>query len=111
MDCSTRSPTLAIYYPCRPHAAACTSAAGYTFHPGKLSPGGELGDQHIGMSASQLAAMCNDQLACKGFTSSGWLKSSIKLPSLWVDFAGGAQAGPCDGMFVKSDASFEGGWT
>jgi len=91
-----------------PSAAACTTATNHTFHAGKLSAGGDLGEQHAGKSASQLAALCSDRPDCKGFTSSGWLKGSIKLPALWTNWSGPAPTGPCDGMFVKKGAEFEG---
>jgi len=84
--------------------------SGFNFTAAKLSLGGDLGEQHLGKSAAQLAALCNDAPACKGFTSTGWLKSSIKLPALWANWSGAERAGPCDGMFVKTGAEFEGGW-
>jgi len=91
-----------------PCAAACTTVTKYTFHAGKLSSGGDLGVQHADKSASQLAAVCNNDAGCKGFTSSGWLKGSIKVPVLFANWSDTVPAGPCDGMFVKAGAEFEG---
>jgi len=81
---------------------------GYTFTPAKLSPGGDLGAQLTGKTTLQLAAQCNNSTECKGFTSSGWLKSSIKVQALWANWSATAAAGPCDGMFVKVGASPDG---
>jgi len=82
--------------------------SGFNFTAAKISAGGDLGGQQVGKSAAQLAAACIGDLACKGFTSSGWLKSSIKVPALWTDWNGSAtMLSPCDGMFVRPDASFE----
>jgi len=89
-------------------AEACTVLPGFEFTPAKLSPGGDLGAQLTGKTALQLAASCSANLECKGFTSSGWLKSSIKVPALWATWSGTASAGPCDGMFVKTGNVFEG---
>jgi len=83
---------------------------GYTFTPAKLSPGGDLGAQLTGKTALQLAAQCDNSTACKGFTSSGWLKSSIKVQVLWANWSDPAPAGPCDGMFVKAGAMPDGEW-
>lgn len=91
-----------------PYAAACTTITNYTFQPGKLSVGSDIDLQQSGKSPQQLAAHCNTDPACKGFTSSGWLKSSIKLPALWMNWSTSALAGPCDGMFVKNDVEYEG---
>lgn len=73
-----------------------------------MSAGGDLGTQQVGQSAAQLAALCNASTTCKGFTRSGWLKSSLKLPSLWTNWSGPTPAGPCDGLFVKIGAEYEG---
>jgi len=81
---------------------------GFNFTAANQSSGGNLGDQQVGKSAAQLAALCSNDTACKGFTSSGWLKSSIKVKVLWVPWSGTAPAGPCDGMFVKDGVVFEG---
>lgn len=80
---------------------------GFNFTAAKLSPGGDLGEQQVGKSAAQMARMCLADPACKGFSSSGWLKSSFKIPDLWTDWGGGKRAGPCDGLFVRRSASFE----
>lgn len=83
----------------------------HIFFAGKLSLGGDLGQQQVGKSAAELAAMCNAETSCKGFTSSGWLKRSIKQPALWVAWPtmnGSTGLSPCDGMFVKSGADYEG---
>jgi len=64
--------------------------------------------QQAGLSAVQLAALCNANTTCKGFTSSGWLKSSIRLPALWTNWSGSVPAGPCDGLFVKNGVEYEG---
>jgi len=89
--------------------------ANYSFTHAKTSPGGDIPPQQAGQSASQLAALCNNTPGCVGFTSSGWLKSSIKLPVLWEAWTpmGGpanspAPLSPCDGLFKRTDAPYEG---
>jgi len=99
-------PSTLPHHPAIP-AAACSSAAGYTFYAGKTSIDGNLGEQHTGKSAAQLAAMCLVDPPCKGFTSSGWLKRSIRLPALWANWSSAQPAGPCDGLFVKDGATYE----
>jgi len=80
----------------------------YTFYAGKTSTGGNFSEQFDGKSAAELAALCNAQPFCKGFTSSGLLKSSIKWPALWANWSSALNAGPCDGLFVRNDADYEG---
>ena len=80
-----------------PLAAFCTSVAGYTFSPGKQSPGADLGRQQAGRSAEQLAVLCDTTPGCVGFTTDGVLKSAIAQPlPPWTNL------GPCDGVFVKA---------
>jgi len=87
-------------------AAACTAVANYTFTPGKLSAGGDIGVQQPGKSAAQLAAQCSLNPGCKGFTSSGWLKSTVRHSVLWTTWNTTTALTPCDGMFVRADYSF-----
>jgi len=86
---------------------ACTSVPGYNFTHAKISNSANIGAQQVGKSAAQLAKLCANTPKCVGFTSSGWLKSSIKIPGLWDDW-GTAQTGPCDGQFVLATAKYEG---
>jgi len=92
------------------HAVACTSIAGYTFTPDKLSSGVDIGVQQLRKSAAQLAALCSENPACKGFTSSGWLKSTLMHPVFWTNWNATSTLSPCDGMFVRSDYTFAGEW-
>jgi len=90
-------------------AGLCNTAANFTFTRGKQSPGSDIEPQQLGKSTAELAALCTADLECVGFTSAGWLKSSIKVPSLWEDLP--APVGPCDGLFVQDDINYESEWS
>jgi len=89
------------------HAVACTTAANYSFTPAKFSPGGDIPPQLTGRNIALLAAACNAQSNCTGFTSSGWLKSTLKHPALWIGWNTSAPS-PCDGQFVKAGFKYGG---
>jgi len=93
-------------YPITNCTESCTAVANYTFTPGKLSSGGDIGVQQLGKNAVQLAAQCSLNPGCKGFTSSGWLKSTVKHPVLWTTWNTTSALSPCDGMFVKAGYGF-----
>lgn len=67
----------------------------YTFYRGQDSLGSNIGPQRLGLTVPQLGKLCNETAGCVGFSSSGWLKSAIKLQ---LDPAPGL---PCDGLFIK----------
>lgn len=78
----------------------------YTFYSGKDSAGNNIGPQRTGLTAQQLGKLCNDTAGCAGFTSSGWLKSLVKVQ---LDpFPNWATV--CEGIFIrKSELAGRGG--
>lgn len=80
---------------CAIFAAFCTSVAGYTFAAGKKIS--HYDEPPSGLSAVQLAVLCDATPGCAGFSSDGFLHSSISSQlEPWPN------PGPCDGLFVKA---------
>merc|ERR1719247_1984200 len=65
----------------------------YTEHKGKDSGGGNM-ERLAGLSVEELEAACSEKPECVGFTTAGWLKSSIAPEGDWYDWEDGS-------LFVK----------
>merc|ERR1719163_2347608 len=60
----------------------------YEEKAGKDSGGGNL-ERLAGKSVEELEEICSEKPECVGFTSEGWLKSSLAEPGDWYDWDGG----------------------
>jgi hypothetical protein len=61
----------------------------YKEYKGKDSGGGNL-ERLAGLSIEELEAACSEKPECVGFTSVGWLKSSLADESQWYDWDDGS---------------------
>jgi len=60
----------------------------YEEHKNKDSGGGNM-ERLAGLSVEELEAACSEKPECVGFTTAGWLKSSLADPGDWYDWDGG----------------------
>jgi len=79
--------------------------AGYAFFAGKHSTGSNIGAQRAGLSAQQLASLCNNTPGCVGFTSAGYLKSALQPFAKWTATP---TQGACDGILVRQCSAMTG---
>lgn len=80
-----------------PAVPAGPSVSGYAFYPGKDSSGNDL--EHLsGGAPAQLAAACSSIVNCKGFNSTGWLKSALLPTAEWTTWTND----PNQGLYVRS---------
>jgi len=67
----------------------------YQFYQGRDSGGNDLRRNDGNVEA--LAEWCNQQPACKGFNSNGWMKRAIKPQNQWTRWT----RDPNKGFYVK----------
>lgn len=84
-------------------AAACPSIpSGYVFWPYYDSSGYDLA-AYGGATLSTLVARCNENAACKGFNTNGYLKTYVKPLDQWYTWT----SDPCRGLYIRSPTSFK----
>jgi len=73
----------------------------YDFYQGKDSPGKNIRNllsEAQGAGVEYYAEWCNQQAACKGFNSNGWVKKAIRNQRRWSNIND-----PNKGLYVKKD--------
>ena len=69
----------------------------YTFYQGQDSAQGDI-SYLPGKSAQELKTLCNRDVACIGFNTNGWIKSSLQTRSKWYRWSDAAN----QGIYVKA---------
>lgn len=80
-------------------AAPCPFAPGYTFYPGKDSPGADLGSSLGVQDVQALVIACSKSTSCMGFTTTGQLKAAIASNSALTNIT---DATSCSGLYVRA---------
>jgi hypothetical protein len=69
----------------------------YTFYPGMTFGGNDLANTGLTDDVSKLAAWCDANAQCKGFTTDAWMKGVIIPQDKWYKWSDV----PTKGLYVK----------